>query len=493
MKNSFKILLLTILVAATYSCNDILDNAQPSTSLPPGQAVSTPSAVEALRASMYDRLHAFGYVTTYMLGPSALADDLVNRTGATRFAGLTRNDENSGMGTWGLAYDLINDTNLLLNNIPEGVLDQATLDQYRGEAFMMRAFAMHHLVRAVGYEPGMSPATGQGAGFDLGIIIRLTSTLSASDAGFRPRKTVDVVYDQIISDLQQSISLLSNGDAGTPTFATLAAAQALMARVQLYAGNYDMADQFATDALNNTSASLVQADQVVSMFDETAGLNPEGIFVITTDPNTESLGINNSLTVYTAQQYVALVPTQDLMDLYSNDDARLGWFNPCFDETDGTFETGCFATHPTIELPADATGLEISKWAGEPGQQADDYPFFRVPEMLLIQAEARLNSGGDAATPLNTLRAGRNLGPVTPTLDNILDERRREFVAEGHRFFDLKRLGRTIRKAPETLNTVINDVPYTDYIVIDNIPYGEVSLSESNADPDSVLIQNPGY
>jgi phenylpyruvate tautomerase PptA (4-oxalocrotonate tautomerase family) len=462
--------------------------------LPPEQAVSTPSAINAVRASMYDRLHAFGYATSYFLGPSALADDLVNRTGATRFAGLVRNDQNSGMSTYNLAYDLINDANLLINNIPEGVLDDATLAQYRGEALMMRAFAMHHLTRAIGYEPGMTPATGPGAGFELGIVIRTMPTLDASDASFRPRKTVGVVYDRIIADLEDSISLLSSGDAGTPTFITQAASQALMARVQLYAQNYDQANNYAADALSNTSARLAQPGEVATMFDETTGLNPEAIFVITTDPNTESLGINNSLTVYTAQQYVALIPTQDLMDMYDSGDARLALYNPCFDETDGSFETGCFATHPDIPLPAGATGLEISKWAGELGQQADNYPFFRVSEMLLIQAEARLTTGGDVAAPLNQLRTARNLGMVSGvTLEDVLDEKRREFAAEGQRFFDLKRLGRTIRKAPETLNTVINNVPYTDYKVIDNISYNEVALSEDNAPADSVLIQNPVY
>ena len=502
MKNLIKILSAGLLITALFSCNDLLDNVQPSQSISQQQALSTQGGVEALRISMYDRLHSFGYSTEYMLAPDALADNLTSREGTTRFTGKAQNDDGNHVENWdgngigptfrGNGYDLINDANLLINAIPDGVLDDATRDQFRGEAFMLRAFAYHHLVRTFGYEPGVTPSTGAGAGFNLGVIIRTTPTLDASDASFRPRATVQQVYDLIISDLQQSISLLSQGDAGDRTFATVAAAEALMARVHLYARNYEEADQFATDALNSTTARLAQPEEVATMFDETTGLNPEPILLITTDPNTESIGVNNAVSAYTSQQWGAMIPTQDLMNLYSEKDARLALYRPCFNELEGEPFSNCIATHPAIE--GGSEGLEIAKWAAELNQFADNYPHFRVSEMLLIQAEARLNTGGDALSPLNTLRAARGLEPLgSIDLEEILNERRRELVAEGHRFFDLKRLGRTIRKAPETVGGNTQDVPFSDFRVLDNIPDAEVSLSQANAPADSVLIQNPGH
>src|SRR5699024_2619611 len=115
-------------------------------------------------------------------------------------------------------------------------------------------------------------------------------------------------------------------------------------------------------------------------------------------------GVNNSLSVYTSQQYNAMVPTQDVMDIYDNNDYRLAWFGKCFDELSGEDKTGCPATHPAID--SESLGLEISKWAAERGQYADNLPFLRVAEMKLIQAEARLKgASGDPLTPLNELRA----------------------------------------------------------------------------------------
>jgi len=489
-----KILSIIAIVFGLSSCNDLLDNAQPSTAISQEQALDSEGGVEAIRASMYNRLQSFSYATQYMLGPSALADELANRASSTRFAGYVENTQNTGMDSWGTSYDLINDANLIINGISDGVLSESKLNRYQGEAYMLRAFAYHHLVRTFGYEPGMIPSSGQGSGFDLGVIIRKTPTFSVDDASYRPRKTVSQVYDLIINDLDQAISLLSTDGTSNPNYVTLAAAQALMARVQLYAGNYQNAEDNAQDALDNTSATLATPGEVATMFNETVGANPEGIFIIAVNPSTESLGVNNSLSVYTSQQYNALVPTQDLMDLYDSNDARLAWFGPCFNELNGQDVPGCIATHPAISSGNEE--LEIQKWAAERGQYADNIPFFRVSEMLLIQSEARMKgANGDPATPINQLRQNRGLAALsgTITMDDILNERRREFVAEGQRFFDLKRIGRTIRKAPETTTTNIQDVSYTSFKVLDNIPYNEVSLSEEEAPADSVLIQNPGY
>jgi len=503
MKNSINklLLLLMIVFVGGQSCNDLLDNPQPSTSIDQGVALTDPGAVRAVRASLYGRLHSFDYTTEYFLGPETLADNLNNRSGTNRFSGLAENAVTSGLSSWGTSYNLINDANILITGVEEETIPSDELRQFRGEALALRAFALHHLVRVFGYEPGQTPTTGQGAGFDLGVVIRSEAVLNRESADFRPRSTVSAVYDQIISDLNQSLNLLSQGDAGTVTFVTQPAVEAMLARVHLYAGNYDLANQFATDALNNTPATLAQPGDVASMFDESTGMNPEAIFIAPVDPNTEGQGINNALNSYTATQWVAQVPTQSLMDMYSSGDARLAWYARCFDDNSNS-SVSCLATHPDITVEGSMgqdslVTLETQKWNGEKGNFADDLPFFRVSEMLLIQSEARIKGApGDPLDPINTLRAARNLGPLAAVDEqDILDERRREFAAEGHRFFDLKRLGRTINK-PDELG--LSDVTFNDFRVLDNIPFDEVSLAQEQVDrgripADSALVQNPGY
>jgi hypothetical protein len=493
MNNLFKILMVLMIVGAASACTDILDDAQPSTALSEEVTLGDAGGINAFRAGIYDRLHSTSYQTNYMLGPSALADGLASRPTTTRLSGLAENSRGSGLSTYGAAFDLINDANIMIHVVDGKKLPDGVYEQYKAEALTLRAFAMHHLVRALGYEPGMEPTSGLGANFNLGIEIRTTPTSTASDADYRPRKTNVEVYTQIKDDLKSAIALFAvNGDAGNKAYVNKATAEALLARVYLYERDFPNADKYAGDALASTSATLATPAQVATMFDEGSG-DPEAIFEISVDPSTESLGINNSLSAYTSKQWMAMVPTQDLIDLYDATDARLGWFGPCVNDAQNPPVTisNCLASHPALGPDK----LEIQKWEGDKGSFTDDVPLFRVAELLLIQSEARLRGTlGNALAPINELRTNRGIAPlVTLTLDDILDERRREFVGEGQRFWDLKRLGRTIRKAPELLSGIIQDVPYTDYRVLDNYPTDEVALSESNAPEGSVLIQNPGY
>lgn len=76
----------------------------------------------------------------------------------------------------------------------------------------------------------------------------------------------------------------------------------------------------------------------------------------------------------------------------------------------------------------------------------------RLSEVYLIAAEAGCKLGGDAAVQglgyLNEIvKRGNPDNEVTMadyTLDRVLDERSKELVGEGHRFFDLLRNGKTI-------------------------------------------------
>src|SRR5699024_2161255 len=111
----------------------------------------------------------------------------------------------------------------------------------------------------------------------------------------------------------------------------------------------------------------------------------------------------DALNVYTANQWVAQIPTQSLVGLYSSNDYRLGWYADCYNESGGVDITNCTAVNDN--------GWEIQKWNAEQGNYADDYPLIRIAELKLIQAEARYRTSGIAAGlgPLNELRSARGL------------------------------------------------------------------------------------
>lgn len=492
------------LLVLLQGCDSIVERTEPSTSVSQEVALSTPDAVQGVRASMYSRFHTEDMSTDWLLGPSALADNTFFRANQQRHNGLNRNTLRAGIGTgtYGDLYSLINDANILISGIEEGVLPEGEANKIRAEGLFMRAFALHHAVRIFGYDPDgqggvVSPASGPGSGFDLGVEIRTEPTLAVETADPAPRRTVPEVYTQILDDLREAAGIYQSlpGDVleDSPFFVSEAAVEALLARVNLYQRNYGEADTRAQNAINAAAASFGSglasgSDELAAIFDETTGGNPEAIFVISTNPVTESAGVNDAISAYTTLQWLAQLPTQDLISLYESGDARLdAWYAPCFDEVNDVKPTGC-------DLIND-NGFELTKWSAEqsPSQFADDYVHLRIGEMYLIQAEAQLFEGGigAAVTRLNDLRAARGAGALDPAdyaspdevLDEILDERRRELVAEGHRFFDLKRLGRDIRKAPETGRS---DITFDSFRILDDLPTNQLEVN-----PD--LVQNPGY
>ena len=493
MKTLIKLILIAILIVTTQQgCDDILSDPEPSSSISQEIALSSPEAVRGLRARMYSRLHAAPDMnTTWLLGPSALADNTDIGSG-TRFESFNNNERRAGLGTaaWNNLYDLINDANILIEGIEEGVLTEANRQKYIGEAYFMRALALHHLVRIFGYEPGMAPTTGEAQGFELGVVIRTQPTLSVTDIGEFQRNTVSQVYAQILDDIDSAISNLNQSSDSGPFFVTPAAAYALKARVHLYEGQYGPAENAAQEAIDLSGTRLATSAEVNGLFDETQ-TNPEAIFTIDVDPTTESGGVNDSPAAYTSMQWFGQIPTQDLIDLYDATDDRLSaWYTPCFNDVTGSAENVCSNVN--------SGNFELHKYAAEQGSFADDYVHFRYSEMLLIQAEARLFEQGiaPAINRLNDLRAERSASPLLPVnytsdedvLDEILNERRRELVAEGHRFFDLKRLGRDLRKVSfdqGSGTTTVEYLPYESYVYLDDIPDGEVQLLG--------LIQNPFF
>ncbi len=491
---------LIVLMTVVQSCSDKLNNAQPSTAVSQEKALGSATAIKSVRTGMYAYFHSMEYTTDYMLVPEALADNIQTRQGANRLSGATANSRGAGAldaDTYNTSYDIINQANLLIHKIPKGVISHADSIQYVGEAYFVRAFVYHHMVRTLGYEPGQQPKAGDGAGWDEGVIIKTKPTLDVSDATYHPRSSVEKVYSLIESDLKNAIDLLGQQEAGSQIYPSKAAAEAELARVYLYERDYKNADKYATDAIADAKngpldVSEATADQVASMFG-TSNLNPEGIWIneFNSTVNLAGGNQNNSLNVYTSTQYVAGVPTQDVVNLYSKNDKRLSWFSQCFDDVAGKPKGGCYASSPYIK--DGKVKLEFDKWTGAVGNYLDNVPYLRVSEQLLIQSEARLKGGfGDPAAPLNELRKDRGLKPLTstPTMDDILKARRREFIGEGMRFYDLKRLGKDIRKAP---GSGYKTVPYTSYKVLDNVPNGDVSRSKANAPQDSVIKQNPGY
>ena len=128
---------------------------------------------------------------------------------------------------------------------------------------------------------------------------------------------------------------------------------------------------------------------------------------------------------------------------------------------------------------------KFNSWGGVFG--LDNIPLIRVAEIHLNRAEAyaHLKEYTECRAAIDVLRKNRGLEetPVNNNelLDEVLTQRRIELAFEGHRFFDLKRLGKSISR-PEGRVAI----PYEDYRVV-----APISITEQ--DVNSKLVDNPGY
>lgn len=339
---------------------------------------------------------------------------------------------NYSLDLWGGFYAIIDNANIIINNI-ESLPQSDERDRIQGEAYALRAYAYHFLVRLFAKPYNSFPQSP-------GVILR-----TESGNGPVVRSTVADAYMLIESDLIKAIDLLDVLSGNRSTI-DKRAAQAILARVYLDMGADKRAD--AIIQAKNALAGLTLMDAKTYSTAKFSDFNSETIWAYeaTADNNSGYLSIpsfyyyadGGSLNAAgkieyknVVNGYSSLRVSRSLIDIFDDSDIRKKFF-PIVDGTsDYLTYTG---------------GILTTKFRGRSGTLAEGaINYLRGSEMYLIIAEAEAdNSNFTAAkTALNTLRNTRGLGDYTGSdsdlVSEIQNERRRELFGEGHRAFDLKR------------------------------------------------------
>ena len=207
MKNIIKILSLTAVIAVTSVSCEL--NRYPYDAIEQSQAFMTMKDASTLNNGLYSSLRGVVY-GLYMFSTDVQADllnatlDYGNRNGFPHKWTPFLADDYTIRDTWRYQYNTITNINNVLNNsnkIPiADATEQATMDKYLGEAYLMRAYLYHQLVLrfAKDYEPCYCQ-------LDLGVPIVLTFDINVKAS----RATVEQVYQQILSDIAQAETLLA--------------------------------------------------------------------------------------------------------------------------------------------------------------------------------------------------------------------------------------------------------------------------------------------
>lgn len=479
------ILLVGLISISFFSCKDFLDE-EPTNSGDAEIAVQTPADAKVIVNGLMRNMTSANYYgrNFIMYGDAKGGDLTISSQGRGLDAFYTFNhgvSTNSYSSFWSHIYFCIMQANSLLESIAKLEANGAVagFETYKGQALTARALMHFDLVRLYGkaYD---DDKTSYG-------VPNVTGRLGTGDQPLRA--TVEQNYVQILADLTAAAPLLPK--TKTNGYINYYTNLALQSRVYLYMEDYANALRTAEELISsNVYAPYTNAAWVDSWKTQ---FGSESIFELGIFPSEGDLE-NGSLGFYLRRRAHGstnalgwFMASDSFLQRLSQDPADVRWGVMSNDETSTTRLGSLYKYSGSTTLAGD----------GKATASAVNIKVIRLSEIYLIAAEAALTSDpAKAATYLNVVRRrSPALAPATAatvSLDMILDERSKELFGEGHRFFDMIRLNKTI-----TFNDDFGDL---------TIPHRETSIDRSfyktrlpigqaeiNANPGLEEQQNQGY
>jgi tetratricopeptide (TPR) repeat protein len=466
-------ILLTIVIGLT-SCGKAFLNEVPPNADPVNDAIKTESDLADAVNGMYNSMrstNSFG--TNIPILGDELADNVyVSSSNSGYFTTeqnyllLSTNAE--AQSIYAQCYYTILQANRIIyaaNSLPSS----NNVLQLKGEAYTIRAINYLTLVNFFG-----TPFTTNANALGVPLI---TSPTNVSGTAIQPaRATVGAVYNKIISDLDSAYAIMPA--ASTTLHSTNSyyvakyAAKAIESRAYLYKGDYANARDAALLVVQNGGYSLATATGLAAYWANPAGTNAklETIFELSLNLATNN-GTGGVDYFYNTAGYGQNFVYQDLYNQYSTTDARKGL------------------------LIVATKGVVLNKYSNTSNTaDKDDPKIIRYSEVILNLAEAyaRLGDNTNALLYLNQLVQKRDPSFTytsigTQLQNDIVAEKRKEFVGEGLRLFDLDRLQLPINRPTQAgVTATLQSIPVADYRRLLPIPQVEVDANTSE-------VQNPGY
>jgi hypothetical protein len=551
MRNITKYKLLTVIavfVMVLPACKKDFLEKFPATSLSLEQALATETDLQTALMGTYAGLRAVDFFgrSTPVFGDVNADNAYVSLTNSGRYTNFntytfTVADGNI-LGMWRSAYTAI----LRANNIINSTLAPNTnIDQYKGEAYAVRALCYWYLVRYFA-----KPYTEDPNSFGVPIVLKYDPNTVAIDKP--PRNTVTEVYTLILNDLTKAYTLMTKFTNSTQF--SKYAAKALQAKVYLSMGDKANAKTAAVDVINNSGFTVVPSASYLAYW---GLLTPrtdkvETLFEVSSNL-TASNGFDALANIYNQGGYGDILPSSEFFPVVIFSSAPTGgttatatvninaggvvsltivnagsgyttaptvaFSGPPFTGTTATGTatissgsvTGVTITNPgtnyseLIPITDIRRGLYAwgargglpsifanNKYPGTNGTEISDTKVLRLSDVYLIAAEASLPGDETGAkTYANYITSRRGATAITSTgtqlFEDIMTERRRELAFEGDRYLDLQRLKRDIGRSTNFPSSA-RSIPYTNYRRLFPIPQAEL-----DANPNIRGQQNTGW
>jgi starch-binding outer membrane protein, SusD/RagB family len=466
----YKILLMGAMAGLIMmSCADKLD-IDPRQSISDNIALADYSGVQNALIGAWDALQHPNFLgSNYIINSECMAGNIFWGGSFVNFRDIAEKmilpDNASTQPYWMQGYQAIDRANKIIdvvraNTITEGVFLQ-NRDRILGNALVIRAISHFEMVRVYGQPPGYTSDNSHP-----GIPIVTKGTYLPSDAEKVSRATVAQVYAQIIEDLEEAINLLPA--SALKPFPTIITAKAIMARVYLECRNWEKAAELALEVIESDAYTLNDHPATFYRSSYTSESILEIAHTLSDNPRNTRADLANYWSIEERKDIT--IPPR-VIEMYEDNDLRSELF--------------------MVEVQDTVTTWFSVRYM----HQADNLPYLRYAEILLIRAEAlaMLNPGQvpqEAVYLLGKIRERAQASHTIPeTADELFEaimlEREKELMHEGSFLFDLKRWRRDdvrFSRAPRNNNFIAWDDPRMIY----PIPQREMDVNPN-------LDQNPGY
>lgn len=469
MKKLYKSV-LSILLIVTFSACQKLDLA-PEDYFASESFWKTPAQVDGAMIGLHNQLRGFQF-TIFTLGElrgGTLRDGTsFTGTASLNSAAIIRQDireSSPGISGWAGFYGPIFQVNNFIYQVEKAdYLSANDKAYYLGQAYGLRAYYYFHLYRTYGRVPlALEPKV-------------ITNTPATSQEAYLPRaKTEKETLDFIKGDVNKSVTSFAGNYTSKLQKAqwSLGASQMLQAEVYLWSAKVKVDGVAPTPTASAADLTIARTavEQVISKYTlltnfanvfKSASIassrgNNEIIFAMryqqgeaTNNFNQFIYAITDPLTGYVDDKGVAIPSADPLQVAGGGTIIRYEYKYNLYAKYDVT-DTRANATFLNFNKGT-VKALNLRKFLGVFVEGArsfsDDFPIYRVAEAYLILAEIKNKQNQSPAAEINTIRA-RAHGSAAPVFVSgtfeqnelaIFEERGREFVAEGKRWYDLRRM-----------------------------------------------------
>lgn len=414
----------------------------------------------------------------------------------------------SSLCKWGPFYNLLNVANSVIKyasdvKAKDETYKEAVMHSNMAEAYFMRAWTYFTLVRNFKEVP-----------------LILEPYMTDDYAVSLPKSSEESIIALIKSDIETALSTGAakefydddNWAGMTKGRITKWALCALMADVCLWSEDYEGCIKYADMLLNSTSAYrpafMEDPTQWFSIF--YPGNSNESVFEINFDDKTYQQTANSPSTVYPwgispiAKFQYSKAMCQRLHQEYTNYPTSIRTYLGAYKSADNTTSIEGYCI-----WKFQGSGYMLE---GDRSTKDANWILYRMADILLMKAEALIWQGGDAnyAAALELINKVRTRAQINILDDDVksdeermlkalLEERDLEFAAEGKRWYDLVRFGKSKNYKYKTqfidMITANNSSITSKWLrsVLKNNYAWYLPIHQDEIDRNPVLSQNPYY